>query len=187
MRAALRADGGGPVEEDAVSDALEQLADPSWGNLLAFPDSSRVTALEDFYRRRMLYQMSRPGEAAERALAQYDAALGTRGSLQSVALEDIVVLLTHLRDTVAEHQAGVPADAARTHQALRSLREAGCRYHGDFDWPGLRIAHALHQRIPWTQWRYTAADYVAVVEGTPLSRALAGRPALCRGTRSSPS
>lgn len=121
--AALRADAGDPVEEEAVSDALERLADPNWGNVLAFPDSSRVTALEDFYRRRMLYQMSRPGEAAERALAQYDAALGTRGSLQSVALEDIVVLLTHLRDTVAEHQAGVPADAARTHQALRSLRE----------------------------------------------------------------
>lgn len=121
--AALRADGGDPVEEVAVSDALERLAEPNWGNVLAFPDSSRVTALEDFYRRRMLYQMSRPGEAAERALAQYDAALGTRGSLQSVALEDIVVLLTHLRDTVAEHMAGVPADAARTHQALRSLRE----------------------------------------------------------------
>lgn len=120
---ALRSDGGDPVEEGAVSDALERLADPAWGNLLAFPDSSRVTALEDFYRRRMLYQLSRPGEAAERALAQYDAALGTRGSLQSVALEDIVVLLTHLRDTVAEQQAGIPADAARTHQALRSLRE----------------------------------------------------------------
>lgn len=121
--AALRVDGGGPVEEQAVSEALERLADPNWGNVLAFPDSSRVTALEDFYRRRMLYQMSRPGEAAERALAQYDAALGTRGSLQSVALEDIVVLLTHLRDTVAEHHAGVPGDPARTHQALRGLRE----------------------------------------------------------------
>lgn len=120
---ALRVDGGEPIEAQVVADALERLADPSWGNVLAFPDSSRVTALEDFYRRRMLYQMSRPGEAAERALAQYDAALGTRGSLQSVALEDIVVLLTHLRDTVADHQVGVPADAARTHQALRSLRE----------------------------------------------------------------
>lgn len=123
VTASLRADGEGPIEQDAVSDALEQLAEPSWGNVLAFPDSSRVTALEDFYRRRMLYQLSRPGEAAERALALYDAALGTRGSLQSVALEDIVVLLTHLRDTVAEHQAGAEPDAARTHQALRSLRE----------------------------------------------------------------
>lgn len=123
VSAVLRADGGEPVEDGAVAEALERLAQPAWGNLLAFPDSSRVTALEDFYRRRMLYQMSRPGEAAERALAQYDAALGTRGALQSVALEDIVVLLTTLRDTVAAHAAGEPVDPAVTHQALRSLRD----------------------------------------------------------------
>ncbi|GAB3173788.1 hypothetical protein GCM10027059_45440 [Myceligenerans halotolerans] len=121
--ATVRADGGAPVTEEAVAEALEKLSGESWGNLLAFPDSSRVTALEDFYRRRMLYQMSRQGEAAERALAQYDAALGTRGSLQSVALEDIVVLLTHLRDTVRAHAAGEPVDVAQAHQALRSLRE----------------------------------------------------------------
>ncbi|MHB1065329.1 MAG: TIGR02677 family protein [Georgenia sp.] len=121
--AVLRADDGEPVEDGAVAEALERLAQPAWGNLLAFPDSSRVTALEDFYRRRMLYQMSRPGEAAERALAQYDAALGTRGALQSVALEDIVVLLTKLRDTVAAHAAGEPVDSAVTHQTLRSLRD----------------------------------------------------------------
>ncbi|WP_299278168.1 TIGR02677 family protein [uncultured Georgenia sp.] len=123
VSAALAADGGAPVEENMVTEALERLAQPGWGNLLAFPDSSRVTALEDFYRRRMLYQLSREGEAAERALAQYDAALGTRGALQSVALEDIVVLLTSLRDTVEAHRAGGEVDPAVTHQALRSLRE----------------------------------------------------------------
>lgn len=123
IAAALSADGGGYVDQGAVAEALERLAQESWGNLLAFPDSSRVTALEDFYRRRMLYQMSRAGEAAERALAAYDSALGTRGSLQSVALEDIVVLLTRLRDTAGEQAAGGTVDAAVTHQAMRSLRE----------------------------------------------------------------
>jgi uncharacterized protein (TIGR02677 family) len=120
---ALRADGEESVEEGTVSEALERLAQPGWANLLAFPDSSRVTALEDFYRRRMLYQMSRQGEAAERALAQYDMALGSTGALQSVALEDIVVLLTNLRDTVTAHNGGEPVDTALTHQTLRSLRE----------------------------------------------------------------
>lgn len=123
VHVALKADGGEPVEEGAVTEALERLSQPGWANVLAFPDSSRVTALEDFYRRRMLYQMSRQGEAAERALALYDAALGTRGALQSVALEDIVVLLTNLRDTVAARSAGESVDAALTHQTLRSLRE----------------------------------------------------------------
>jgi uncharacterized protein (TIGR02677 family) len=123
VHAVLRSDGGDEVSAEAVAEALERLAQPAWGNLLAFPDSSRVTALEDFYRRRMLYQLSRQGEAAERSLAQYDAALGSRGALQSVALEDIVVLLAGLRDTVAAHAAGGDVDPARTHQALRSLRE----------------------------------------------------------------
>ncbi|HET6563036.1 MAG TPA: TIGR02679 family protein [Marmoricola sp.] len=73
---------------------------------------------------------------------------------------------------------GQPSTAVVNLLTILTARGAGCRYHGDFDWPGLRIAQALHQRIPWTPWRYTAADYVAVVEGDPLSRALAGRPAL---------
>lgn len=123
LHRALTERGGERIDETALADALERLAQPSWGNLLAFPDSSRVTALEDFYRRRMFYQLSREGEAAERALAHYDAALGTRGALQSVALEDIVVLLTSLRDTVRVHEAGAAVDAAPVHQAMRSLRD----------------------------------------------------------------
>lgn len=123
VQEALRHDGGEAVDEAAIGEALERLAQPNWGNLLAFPDSSRVASLEDFYRRRMLYQLSRPGEAAERALAQYDAALGTRGALQSVALEDIVVLLTSLREAAAGHARGQGVDRAIVHQTLRNLRE----------------------------------------------------------------
>ncbi|MFT4189516.1 MAG: TIGR02677 family protein [Aeromicrobium sp.] len=120
VRAALDLDGGGPVAAEAVVAALEKLADPAWGNVLAFPDSSRVTALEDFYRRRMLYQLSREGEAAERALAQYDSALGTRGALQSVALEDIVAALRELWNLI---DADTDLDEARVHTSLLGLRE----------------------------------------------------------------
>lgn len=120
---ALAADGGDPIDAEAVSEALDRLAVPAWGNLLAYPDSSRVTVLEDFYRRRMLYQLSREGEAAERALAQYDRALGSRGALQSVALEDIVTLLKRLREILAAHQDGHDVDTAEVHQSLRSLRD----------------------------------------------------------------
>lgn len=122
VHALLLDDDGPPADEAAVSGALENLAGPNWGNLLAFPDSGRVTALEEFYRRRMLYQLSRQGEAAERALASYDSAFGSRGALQSVALEDIVVLLTNLRDVAAARQSGPEVDAAAVHQTLRSLR-----------------------------------------------------------------
>ena len=93
----LPPDNGGSPEE--IPAALEQLV--AWGNLLAQPDTGRVTTVEDFYRARHLYQLSRQGEAAEAALATFDELLGRRGALQAVALRDI-------RDTLAalEQQIG---------------------------------------------------------------------------------
>ncbi|HEY8720212.1 DUF2399 domain-containing protein [Pengzhenrongella sp.] len=42
---------------------------------------------------------------------------------------------------------------------------AGVRYHGDFDWAGLRIAGTLAARIPWQPWRFGAIDYADAVVG----------------------
>ena len=54
---------------------------------------------------------------------------------------------------------------------------AGVRYHGDFDWPGLRIATALGRAVRWTPWRFTSADYVAAAAGGSPARPLRGSPA----------
>ena len=94
---ALRQDGHGQqLSPEQVGEALESLE--GWGNLRADPDTGRVTTVEDFYRARYLYQLSREGEAAERALALYEAELGRQGELQAVALEDIRVRLRALYD-----------------------------------------------------------------------------------------
>jgi uncharacterized protein (TIGR02677 family) len=94
---ALRRDGHWePPAPEQVDEALRSLE--GWGNLRADPDTGRVTTVEDFYRARYLYQLSREGEAAERALALYEAELGRRGELQAVALEDIRVRLRALHD-----------------------------------------------------------------------------------------
>jgi uncharacterized protein (TIGR02677 family) len=76
---------------ETVTEALDRLVE--WQNLVATPDTGRVTQVSDFYRRRRLFQLSRAGEAAERALLAYDEHLGRRGALQTVALDDIAVLL----------------------------------------------------------------------------------------------
>lgn len=114
---ALRRDGGShdgsPVTQDAVDDALNQLT--AWGNLRADPDTTRVTTVEDFYRARYLYQLSREGEAAERALAVYEAEIGRRGELQAVALEDIRLRLRALEALDAE------PDPAVVHSLLLEL------------------------------------------------------------------
>jgi uncharacterized protein (TIGR02679 family) len=49
---------------------------------------------------------------------------------------------------------------------------ARLRYHGDFDWYGIRIANFLHRHCPWEPWQFTAADYtgaVAAHNGSVLS------------------
>jgi uncharacterized protein (TIGR02677 family) len=113
--ALIRARADGHVSVDAVADALSQLVE--WGNLRADPDTSRVTTVEDFHRARFLYQLTRPGEAAERALAVYDEQLGRRGALQAVALADIATQLRELQQLSAQAQ----PDPGRVGVALRDL------------------------------------------------------------------
>lgn len=54
---------------------------------------------------------------------------------------------------------------------------AECRYHGDFDWAGLRIARSLSAHVKWMPWRYTDADYRAAMRDGKPSLCLAGTPA----------
>lgn len=120
-----------PAEPEAVVNALDKLV--AWGNLRADPDTARVTAVEDFYRKRFIYQLTREGEAAEEALAGYDEALGRRGALQAVALHDIVTQLRALLVLSADEQTdgradeqpgkepGKQPDPAKAHLALDQL------------------------------------------------------------------
>ena len=110
---ALRGCGLLTASQEEIQEALGRLAE--WGNLRATPDTSRVTTVEDFYRTRYLYQLSREGEAAERALEVYEQEIARRGELQAVALEDIRLRLRAL--------AGLPADPdpAVVHSLLLEL------------------------------------------------------------------
>lgn len=107
--------GSRPADLDAVTQALDKLVE--WGNLRADPDHARVTAVEDFYRRRFIYQLTRAGEAAEAALGTYDEVLGRRGELQAVALHDIVTQLRALLVIAAEDE----PDPAKSYVALSVL------------------------------------------------------------------
>ncbi|QTQ34047.1 TIGR02679 family protein [Aromatoleum bremense] len=62
---------------------------------------------------------------------------------------------------------GMPAAAQRT--LLTQLRAAGAmlHYHGDFDWPGLRIGNYMVREHEARPWRFSTADYLAAVVGAP--------------------
>ncbi|MEM7583935.1 MAG: TIGR02679 family protein [Acidobacteriota bacterium] len=68
---------------------------------------------------------------------------------------------------------GQPAVAV--HALLTRLVEHGTtlHYHGDFDWPGIRIFDRLLRRYPIKPWRYSATDYRMAPAGVELT----GKPA----------
>ena len=91
----------------------------TWGNLRADVDTGRVTTVEDFHRKRSLYQLTGAGQAAEQAIAFYEEAIGRRGQLQSVALADIADRLQSLQLLAADHD----PDPAKVHLLLLSVAE----------------------------------------------------------------
>jgi uncharacterized protein (TIGR02677 family) len=112
VAAELRADA-----DEQLTQALEQLV--VWGNLRADVDTGRVTTVEDFHRKRSLYQLTAAGQAAEQAIAFYEEAIGRRGQLQSVALADIADQLRSLTVLTADRE----PDPAKTHLLLLSVAE----------------------------------------------------------------
>ena len=62
---------------------------------------------------------------------------------------------------------GMPAAAQRT--ILQQLAIAGgrLRYHGDFDWPGLRIGSHVIREFGAVPWRFDAKEYLAAVARAP--------------------
>jgi len=87
-----------PLDELSLTAALTQLC--QWRNLDNHLDTSEVTTVEDFKRQRFLYQLTPEGEAAERALHFFHAAIRRPGELQTMALSDIRALLHELTQLI---------------------------------------------------------------------------------------
>lgn len=70
---------------------------------------------------------------------------------------------------------GMPGAAQRC--LLSQLVQAGAQllYHGDFDWPGIRIANHVMRTFGAQPWRFAASDYrKAIMTAQGLTHALTG-------------
>lgn len=105
------------VDTERLERALDQLCE--WGNLHRVHDSARVATLEDFRRRRYLYQLTPGGEAAERAVHDALATLAASGALQTVMLASI---LRNLEALAAELDGDSPRPE-RLFETLFNTRE----------------------------------------------------------------
>ena len=74
---------------------------------------------------------------------------------------------------------------------LLAAGNAGFRYHGDFDWGGIRIASAVRQRAAegrsgWRPWRYDRDSYEAMAAAMPAALDAAPPPRLTGDPRPTP-
>jgi uncharacterized protein (TIGR02677 family) len=160
---------------EAVEAALRQLA--QWGNLDASPDTADVATVEDFYRERLLYQISRRGEAAEQALAVFEERIRHPGELQTAALADIRERLLEL-----ERLAAAPPDPGKAHAVLRDLfaRFAGLTDKAQVFLSGLQRSIDLHgsDEDVLLQYKEQLIDYLQrfidelIVSGLEIAQAL---------------
>jgi uncharacterized protein (TIGR02679 family) len=73
---------------------------------------------------------------------------------------------------------GMPAAAQRCLLSQLAKARAQLCYHGDFDWPGVRIGNHVMREHGAQPWRFGAADYEAAVEGASgPGQALKGKAA----------
>jgi uncharacterized protein (TIGR02679 family) len=75
---------------------------------------------------------------------------------------------------------GVPSTAVMT--LLEGLHRMGAliRFHGDFDWGGIRIANEIFLRCGASPWRFGSGDYRRAVDAGLGSPGLVGAPATAR-------
>ena len=107
---ALSANG---VDTSSLTSALEQLKD--WGAVTWTQDTGRVYRLEDFHKRRELWQLTAAGHAAHESVLRVLGAAEQAGSLQRALFRDILENL---------HALGLAVDggdATATYLRLRDL------------------------------------------------------------------
>lgn len=94
LLATLQQGGFPSLDRQGLDVLLRQLCD--WGNLRAYQDTTEVSTVKEFMRKRFLYQITEEGEAAESALAVFQEQLARPGQLQGTALEDVRDILEEL-------------------------------------------------------------------------------------------
>jgi uncharacterized protein (TIGR02677 family) len=104
------------LDTTALTSALEQLKD--WGAVTWTQDTSRVARLEDFHRRRELWQLTASGHVAHDIILRVLGAAEHAGSLQRALFRDI-------RENLEALAAAIDAsDATATYLRLRDLDAA---------------------------------------------------------------
>ncbi|MEM9659825.1 MAG: TIGR02677 family protein, partial [Planctomycetota bacterium] len=118
IRAALTRKGW-EVETTDVESTLGQLE--AWGNLQSYQDNSDVASLAEYYRKRLLYQLTAEGEAALASSQNFAEQLSRAAKLDVRALERIVSAAGQMQRLVNSLRRAEPLDSAVVLTTLRNI------------------------------------------------------------------
>jgi len=127
-----------------------------------------------------LREAGEPAVLTLRQLTRHPPRLSLAGRTVSVCENPVVVAGAAERLGAASGPlicvSGQPGAAVMA--LLRAVLVAGAqvRYHGDFDWGGIRIGNVLFGRLPMSAWRFDAASYREAL-ATGSGRTLTGASA----------
>lgn len=127
-----------------------------------------------------LAEAGQPAVLTLRQLVRDPPALALSGRTVSVCENPAVVsgAADHLGGDCAPLVCTGGQPGAAVLHLLRLAREVGAalRYHGDFDWGGIRIGNAVFRRIEADPWRFDTDSYVCAARYHPAGP-LTGTPA----------
>lgn len=106
-------------EPGDVEAALQQLE--SWGNLQSYQDNADVASLTEYYRTRLLYQLSARGEAAHASTLTFAERLRQQAKLDARALDRITDGAGQLNRLATDLRKGSPVDSKVALAALRNI------------------------------------------------------------------
>ncbi len=184
--AALRRQDGpaGPVSTDGASESKpEERARDVWARAGVLVNELARPALFLNLPRRDggLFAPGEPGYASLRLLLRAPPAWAVAGKDIHVCENPnlLAIAADHLGSRCAPLVCtdGMPAAAQRTLLTQLVAAKARLLYHGDFDWPGIRIANHVMRGYGARSWRFGTADYQAAVSSVPLrEHRLTGAP-----------
>jgi len=125
-----------------------------------------------------LHEAGQPSVLTLRQLAREPCRLASR----EVFVCENPVVVSAAADQLLDRRAPLICTHGQPGAAVMHLLRALCstgatvRYHGDFDWGGLRIGNVIFSRLPAVPWRFRTADYRAAAK-PGHGRHLTGPPA----------
>lgn len=166
LRIVRAATGVDPTDRRLAWSSVGVEVDPLSTSVLVLGLRARGNALPA----RLLAECAEAGEPCRLTLRQVRCGIELEGDVIYVCENPSVVLAaaerlgTRSRPLVCVE--GQPGSAARV---MLDAAGARVRYHGDFDWPGVRIASGVLLRTGGTPWRFDSTAYASAPKGIELT------------------